>query len=137
MSTTKASGLGWSTFTIADASSSAQDLRDDITDLKFSTPRAVWDVTGIGVSAYERILTIADVSYTVNGVWDPGANLAHAVLSSMSSTSVIRAVNNVVGGKTLATNCWVTDYQLTRATGGAFDWSVPLVLADGVTPAWS
>lgn len=137
MSTTKISGLGWTTFTIADASSTPQDLRDDITDLKFSTPRAVQDVTGIGVSAFERLLLLSDVSYTINGAFDPGANLAHAVLSTMSSGSVIRAVNNVVGGKTLATNCWITDYQLTRATGGAFTWSAPLVLADGATPTWA
>lgn len=134
----KESGIGWTTLTITDASSSAQDLRDDITELSFSTPRGVQDVTGIGVSAHERLMLLADASYDISGVFDPGANLAHAVFSTIPSTTVTRAIANVVNGKTLGPcNCLLTDYALTRGATGEFTWKVPAVLADGNVPTWS
>jgi hypothetical protein len=133
----KTSGLSWTTLTVADASSSAQDLRNDVTNFQFSTPRAVQDVTGVDKAANERLLLLADFSITLNGVFNPGANASHAVFSTIPSTSVNRAVALTVSGKSLTANCVLTDYNLTRATGGALTWSVPGSLADGATPAWS
>lgn len=133
----KTSGLSWTTLTVADAASSAQDLRSDTTNLQFSTPRAVQDITGIDKAAFERLLLLADFSITLNGVFDPGANAAHAVFSTIPSTSVTRAVALTVSGKSLTANCILTDYNLTRATGGAFTWSVPGSLSDGAVPTWS
>jgi len=136
--TSKATGLGWTTLEIADASSSAQDLRDDITTMSFSTPRGVQDVTGLGVSAHERLLLLADVSYDFTGVFDGGSDLAHEVFSTIPSTSVQRAVSNEVNSKTLGPcNCWLTDYALTRSATGELTWKVPAVLADGNVPTWS
>ena len=133
----KTSGLGWTTLSLADASGTAQDIRTDISNLKISTPRAMWDVTGIDKSAFERLPLLADLSVTLDGYFDPSANLAHAVLSSASSTSVMRALTQTVAGKSLNANVWITDYQTTRATGGALTWEAPLVLADGNVPTWS
>lgn len=133
----KQSGLAWTTLTVADASSTPQDIRNDITNLQFATPRAVQDTTGIDKSANERLLLLADFTITMNGVYNPAANMSHAVFSTISSTSVNRAVAITVGGKNLSANVVLTDYPLTRATGGALTWAVPGSLADGVVPVWS
>lgn len=134
----KQTGLGWTTFSVADAGGTARDIRNDCNDLKISTPRAVQETTGIDKSAIERLLLLADLQYTIDGVFDNGANLSHAVLSTAASTSVARAVSCVVNGATLGpANCYVTDYPLSRSNTGELTWSVPLVLADGAVPTWS
>lgn len=133
----KQSGLSWTTLTVADAASAAQDIRNDITNCQFATPRAVQDITGIDKAANERLLLLADFSITLNGVYNPAANMSHAVFSTIPSTSVNRAIAITVGGKNLSANCVLTDYPLTRAAGGALTWAVPGALADGVVPVWS
>lgn len=133
----KQSGVGWTTLTVADATSTPQDIRTDTNSLDFATPRGVQDVTGIDKSAHERILLLADFSINMSGTWDSAANLEHQVFRTLSSTSVIRAINIVVNGATLPNNCQLTDYQLTRSATGELTWKVPGVLADGAVPTWS
>lgn len=134
----KQTGLGWTTLTVADASGTPQDLRDDITELSFTTPRGVQDVTGIGVSAHERLLLLADCSYDLSGVFDNGATAAHEVFATIPSTSVQRAVANTVNGSILGPcNMLGTDYSISRSASGELTWKVPLVLADGAVPTWS
>lgn len=133
----KQSGLGWTTLSVDDAASAQQAIKNDITNLQVSTPRAVQDVTGVDKSAFERLLLLADVSVTLNGVFNGAANMSHAVFSTVPSTSVARLTTLVVNGKTLAPNLLYTDYNLTRATGGALTWSAPGSLSDGNVPTWS
>ena len=75
----KQSGLGWTTLSVDDSSGTAQDIRNDITNFQFATPRAVQDVTGVDKSAIERILLLADFSITLNGVFNEAANMSHEV----------------------------------------------------------
>ncbi len=133
----KESGLGWTTFAVDDAAGTARDIRNDITNFSMATPRAVSDITGLDSSARETLLLLADFSFTANGVFNDAANLSHAVLSTVASTSVARTVTKVISGQTLANECHLTDYSLTRGAGGDFNWSVPGVLADGTVPTWS
>ena len=134
----KVSGLG-GVITVADASSSVQTITDDVTNWQLSTPRAVQDVTGVGVSANERILLLADISVTYNGVFNSAANESHAVFSTVPSTSVNRAVYIQPTSATIPTlsaNLLLTDYQITRANTGELTWQVPGSLADGNVPTW-
>lgn len=133
----KESGIGWTTLSVDNSAGSANDIRNDITNLQFATPRAVQDVTGIDKSAIERLLLLADFSITLNGVFDDGSNLAHATLKTVPSTSVVRTVSIGVSGNTLANECLFTDYQLNRAADGSFNWTAPASLADGTVPTWS
>ncbi len=134
----KVNGLAWSTLQIADASGTLRDIRTDITNLTFSTPRGVQDITGIDKSAKEALLLLADFSITVNGVFDPASNQEHDVFKTVSSTSVNRAVNNTTNGKNLnLTGVLFTDYQITRPQTGELTYSAPGVLADGAVPTWS
>ncbi len=133
----KESGLGWTTLSVDDSAGSARDIRNDITNFNFSTPRGVQDVTGIDKSAMERLLLLADFQITLNGVFDDGSNLAHAVLKTVPSTSVARTTSLGVSGQTLAAECLYTDYALTRSQAGELTWTTNGVLADGTVPTWS
>lgn len=133
----KESGIGWSVCSVDDASGSVQDIRNDITNLQFATPRAVQDVTGIDKSAMERLLLLADFSVTLNGVFNDAANASHAVFKTVPSTSVARTVTLTVSGQTLANEVLFTDYPLTRSDSGELTWAVPGVLSSGVVPTWS
>lgn len=133
----KASGIGWTTLSVDDASNTQQAIKNDFTNLDFATPRAVQDVTGIDKSAIERLLLLADFTINLNGVFDPAANMSHAVFSTIPSTSVNRLVTIVVNGKTLAPTCVLTDYQITRAANGALTFKVPGSNANGAVPTWS
>lgn len=137
----KTSGLG-SAVKVADASASVQTITNDVTNYQFSTPRATQDVTGVDKSANERILLLADYSVTLNGVFNTASNMSHAVLSTISSTSVTRSVEldpigTTTGNPKLAVNCLLTDYQITRSNTGELTWQVPGSLADGAVPTWS
>lgn len=113
------------------------DIRNDITNLQFATPRAVQDVTGIDKSAFERLLLLVDFTVTLNGVFNDAATSSHTVFKTVPSTSVLRTVSIGVSGQTLATECLFTDYSLNRADDGSLTWSAPGVLADGTVPTWS
>jgi hypothetical protein len=133
----KQSGLAWTTLSVDSSDTSARDIRNDVTNFEFSTPRAVQDVTGVDKSANERLLLLADFSITLNGVANFAANpSAHGVFSDVSSTSVQRTVSLGIGGKTLANECLFSDYSLTRSDSGELTWTAPGSLANGTVPTW-
>lgn len=111
------------------------DIRNDVTDLTFSTPRGIQDVTGIDKSAHERLLLLADFTISPKGVFN--AAVSHVVFATVPSTSVNRPTAIVVNGKSIQANCIYTDYALTRANTGELTWEAPGSLADGGVPTWS
>ncbi len=133
----KESGLGWTTFEVDDASGTARNIRADCTNISWATPRGIQDITGLDKSARETLLLLADFSFTATGVFNDASNQSHAVFSTISSTSVARTVTLTISGQTLANECNLTDYGLTRAQSGEFTWTVPGVLQDGTAPTWS
>lgn len=133
----KESGLGWTSLMIDDATGDPDDLREDITNFSFATPRGVQDVTGIDKSAIERLLLLADFSIDLNGVFDDAADKAHEVFRTVPSTSVARTTTITVSGNTLAGELLYTDYAHTRAADGAYTWTAAGVLQNGVVPTWS
>jgi hypothetical protein len=134
----KATGIGWTTLSVDDNSNSQQAIKNDFTNVSFSTPRAVQDVTGVDKTAIERLLLLADMSWTGNGVFNAASNMSHAVFSTIPlSSAVTRLVTMVVNGKTLAPTLALTDYQLTRPATGELTWQVPGSLSSGTAPTWS
>lgn len=130
--------MGWSVLAIDDSAGVPQDLRNDVTNFEFATPRGVQDVTGIDKSAMERLLLLADFSITLEGVYDDAtSNSVHDAFKDVSSTAVARTTTITVSGQTLANEVLYTDYALTRAADGSLTFSVPGVLANGVVPTWS
>ena len=133
----KETGLGWTAATVDDSSASPQTIINDFTNISFSTPRGVQDVTGIDKSAMERLLLLADASVDFNGVFNDASDQSHDVFKTVPSTSVVRTVTLTVSSQTLAGEYLFTDYALTRAGDGSFTFSVPGVLATGVVPTWA
>lgn len=131
----KETGLGWTTLSLDDAAASLQDIKNDVTNFDFSTPYNVQEVTGVDKSAMERLLLLADFSGTLNGVFNPAADRAHAVLSG--DLRVVRTLSLVVSTKSLNNEVLITEYGLTRAAGGEFTWQAPFSLADGTVPTWA
>lgn len=139
----KVTGLAWTTLNVGDSSNASTDIRNDVTTLNFSTPRGVQDVTGIDKSAIERLLTLADFSVTINGVFNPTGE--HVPFATIPSTSVNRMMAITTNGKNLNLGTagagtgavLFTDYQISRAQTGELTYSVPGVLANGSVPTWS
>lgn len=133
----KQSGLAWTTLSVEESDgATARDLRNDITNFQFATPRGIQDVTGVDKSAIERLVLLADLSVTLNGVYNPTAQKSHMVFRTVPGTSTQRTTIIGIGGESLTSQILYTDYSLTRAQDGAFTWSVPGVLADGTVPTW-
>jgi hypothetical protein len=138
MAAVKTTGLGWTTLSVDDSTGTVVDIRADVTNLQFATPRGVQDVTGINKSAYERLLLLADFSITLNGAgFDTQASQAHTTFRTVPSTSVLRTTTIVVQGATLAAETLYTDYSITRAADGGITWTAPGVLGDGNVPTWA
>src|SRR5262245_17495158 len=131
----KTSGIGWTTLSLDNASASPVDIRNDVTNFNFATPRAVQDVTGVDKSAIERLLMLADFNGTHNMVGN--APLSDPVLANMSSTSVNRTLSLGVAGVSLPNEVLLTDYQISRGNDGALTCSVTFSLADGTVPTWA
>lgn len=138
----KTSGLG-SVVKVADSGAVSRTITNDVTNYQVALPRAVQDITGVDKFANERLLLLADFTVTLNGVFNyADTNMSHDVFKTISSTSVARAVEidptgTGSGAPKLPVNCVLTDYQITRATGGALTWQVPGSLQDGTAPAWT
>lgn len=133
----KVTGLG-ATVTVGDVTNTGQNITTDVTDYQFATPYGVQDTTGVGKLSHERLLLLEDFSVTFNGVFDPGASLAHVVFSS--NKRVVRSVvviNETTSSSTMTVNCLFTDYQVKRSNAGELTYSAPGVLADGNAPAWT
>ena len=138
MTAVKESGLSWTTLTVDTSGGTANDIRADVGNFQFATPRGVQDVTGVDKSAYERLLLLADFSITLNGVgFDDQASQAHVTLKTIPSSSAQRTVALGVSGQTLSNECIFTDYSITRGADGGMTWTAPGVLADGTVPTWS
>lgn len=134
---TKESGMAWTTCAVDDDQGAAQNIRNDVTSLDFSTPQNLYDWTGLDKTALERGLGLADFSCTLNGVFNDAANLSHVVFHDTSVTSVVRTVTLTVSGQILAQECVAPDYQLSRAADGLFTWTAPLLIQNGVFAAWT
>ena len=132
------SGIGM-VISIDDGTPSPQDISSDITDLTFGTPKAVFDITGIGDSAMRRLLGLGDFVLTLNGKFNDASNKSHAVFKTIpaQAATIVRTVSIALSGQTLTAETYATDYPLTRGPDGDFSWSVPFVNQDGNAPSWT
>lgn len=132
----KESGIGM-TVTLDDSAGSGQAITNDVTDISFSTPRASMDSTGLDKSGNERIQLLADFKASLSGIFNDAANMSHAVLKTMSSTSVARTLALAVSGQTLSNEVIIDDYSLSRGGDGSLKWSAPVSLQSGTAPTWA
>lgn len=134
----KTSGLG-AALVIDDASGSPQTISNDVGDFTIATPRAVQDTTGVDKYAHERLLLLADGTVQLKGVFNAAANMSHAVLSSVPSTSVTRTVlitPTAVSTPNLSMEMLFSSYDVARGNGGELTWSADAALENGTAPTW-
>lgn len=123
---------------VDDGAAAAQTISNDVNTLTLATPRGVQDITGVDKSAIERQLLLADGSVTLNGAaFNDAANMSHAVLKTIPSTSVTRTVTIGISSNTMAMEMLGTDYALSRGADGSLTWTSPFVLANGAVPTWA
>lgn len=126
---------------VDDSSGSAQVISSDVTSLQITMSSNVQDVTAVDKSAMERLLLLADLQMVFNGVFDDGANLAHAVFKDYRTNAgaeLGRTVSIVHSGQTLTEPALLlTNFDYNREQGGSFLWTSTGMLADGTVPAWS
>lgn len=137
--TSKTSGLG-AAIVLADDTDTNQTISDDVTEFGLSTPRAAQDVTGVDVYAHQRLLLLADASCSLKGVFNNAANMSNMVISTMSSTSVLRSVQVTPTASTkpyLGFNGYISSYDVARSATGELTWSSEIMLGDGNTPTWT
>ena len=132
----KTSGVALTTLSIDDSGGTPRDLRNDFTSFDFATPMGVQDVTGLDVSAMERLILLADFSVTVNGVVNTASNEGHDVFKDISG-GVARTVTIGHASVSLPNECLFTDYRITRPQSGELTYTSPGVLASGVVPTWA
>ena len=132
----KESGLGMSV-AVDDSGSSARTISNDILSLDWATPREEQDITGLDKSARERLLTLADFSVTLNGVFNDASNMSHDVFKTVPSSSVARTVTITISGQVLACEAFFSDYALSRSSSGELTWSAPGALSGGAVPSWA
>jgi hypothetical protein len=134
----KQGGMAFTTLSVdLSDGTTATDIRNDVTDFDFSTPRALQDVTGVDKSAIERIALLADFSINLKGIFNAtGSHLVFKTVSSQTGTTK-RTVTLGIASVSLANECLFSEYALQRSDSAEFTWSAPGVLADGAIPTWA
>jgi hypothetical protein len=133
----KETGLGWTTCSVDNAAGSLQAIINDVKSLEFATPREEIEVTGIDMSAKERLLGLADFTISLEGTFNDASNQSHAVFSTVGSSSVARTVTLAVSGQTLTNECVFTEFSYERDDKGALSWKAEGALSNGTAPTWS
>lgn len=131
----KETGLGMTRLSVDDDGGTLRDIRNDVTNWDMATPYGTQDVTGVDKYAVEKLALLADHTGTLNGVFNPAANRAHAVFSG--DLRVVRTLGITISAQLLDSEVLFTDYALTRAAGGELTWQAPFTLADGNAPNWT
>lgn len=132
----KETGIGM-TVTVDDSGGSGRAITNDVTNVDWSIPRTVQDTTGLDKTGMERLLLLADMSGTINGVFNDASNMSHDVFKTVCSTSVSRTLVIVVSGQSLTNEVFATDYPLSRGADGTLTYAVPVVLQSGTVPTWA
>lgn len=130
----KESGLAWTTCSVDDSGDALRAIVNDVTSLDFTTPRNLFDWTGLDKSAMERGLGLADFSITLNCIFNDSGTGSFDVFNA---TTGERDVTLVVSAQTLENDCYVSDVAWGRAADGNFTIAGTLQLMDGTVPTWS
>lgn len=131
----KEAGMGWTTLSVDNDAASLKDIKNDVTNFDFATPYNPQVITGVDKFAEERLALLADFTGTLNGVFNPAADRAHAVFSG--DLRVVRTLSLVISAQSLSNEVLFTDYALSRPASGEFTYQAPFLLADGTVPNWT
>ena len=133
----KVTGLGMA-IAVDDSGGVARTISNSVSTAEWDTPREEIMTTGVDKSAAERLLGLADFTVSFEGALDTTATTgAHAVFSTVPSTSVARVVTLTIATKVLACTTLFTKYAISRGDDGSATWSTEGALSNGSVPTWS
>lgn len=132
----KESGLGV-VVKVDDAGGSLQTISNDITNLEWTMPSEVQDMTGVNSSGMERLILLADFTVTLTGVVNSAANQQHDVFKAVNVSSVTRTVSLTHSGQTLSNEVLFNDYAWARGPNGSLTWNAPGELNSTTVPVWT
>jgi hypothetical protein len=136
----KTNGLG-ATIDVADSGGTSRTISDDISDFTLATPVALQDVTGVDVSAHQKLALLRDLTESFKGTCNFAANMSHAVFSTITTSPNNRAssVYPTSSGSTpvMTANLLFSAYNLTRGADGSLTFQADGSLADGAVPTWA
>lgn len=126
---------------VDDAGGTLRDISDNVTSINLTTPRGVFDVTGLDKSGIERLLGLADGNVALTGAFDPATNKQHDVFKTVPTTSVQRTVTYDpsgigTGAPRLTMEMLFSNYDLARSQDGNLVWTATGQLANGTAPTW-
>ncbi len=122
---------------VDDAAGSAKTISNDITSVQWTQPSEVQDITGVDLSAMERLSLLADFTVTLQGVTNFTADKSHDVFKNVGCTMVTRTVTLTHSGQILANEVLFNDYEMQRAANGARTWQAPGQLNSTIVPVWT
>lgn|SRR3990167_2788657 len=136
----KESGLGL-TVTVDDSGGTARAISNDITSLNWTMPSGVQDVTGVNSSGMERLLLLADLTVTLQGVFNdaaaPSSFDCFKAYRTLAASQVGRTTAIAHSGQTLSDEVLYSDFSFGRNADGSLTWTAPGSLSDGGVPAWT
>ena len=124
--------------TIDDYLGAATAISNDVTGLTFDIPSGTQDTSGVNYSANERLLLRADMTVTLNGVFNP--TVSHLIFENFRTIlagQVGRTTSIAVSSQTLSDELLFGNYALALGAGGELTWSVPGDMSDGSLTGWS
>ncbi len=140
----KESGLGWTLFSIDDSGGTQRALVNDALNIDWDMPRETLDVTGLDLSAHERLIGLADFTLNVTLAFNDHATVSSFnVLKTIASTDVARELAATISGQKLydgAANfipVWLTSAALARVADGSFQFTATAILSNGLLPQWT
>lgn len=129
------------TVTVDDSAGTGRAITNDVHSVQIGMPSPVQDVTGVDSSGMERLFLLADLSVTLDGVFNDAATTgAYTVLRNfrtLAAGQLGRTIAIAVSGDTLSEDCLFTDFALNRAADGSLTFNAPAVLSDGALAGWS
>ena len=124
---------------VDDSSGSLRDISDNVTSYEIGNSQALLDSTTVSKSALQRLIALGDLQVSITGIFDKASNKSHDVFKTKSAT---RTFTLAIGGNTsgypvLTAEMLVGDYNLSRGSDGALNYTASLMLQSGTVPAWS
>ena len=102
---------------------------------------ALQDITGLDVSAHQKLALLRDLTVSLKMVFNAAANMSHAVFSTITTTATNRATSiyPTSSGSTpvMTANLLYSTYNVGRAADGALTTQADGTLADGNIPTWA
>ena len=123
---------------VDDSGGSARDISDNVQSYEIGNSQNLLDSTTVSKSALQRLIALGDLQVTINGMFDAASNKSHDVFKTKSGTRTfeLRIGGNSSSNPQLTAEMLVADYNLSRGTDWALNFTASLMLQSGTVPTW-